>query len=68
MSLSTAFEAHLCFHAVALINREAERKKLNIFRNSMFYTVEGMVVQFVRKAWDALTNSRSFGSLQVLIQ
>lgn len=47
VSVSSAFEAQIYFHALALMSGEVEKKKLKIARNEMSSLLTGMTVQLL---------------------
>lgn len=65
MSMPTALEAQLYFHAVALMCRGVGRNKLNIVQDELINMIAAMTVQYERNAWDALIKSCSLGLLRV---
>lgn len=68
MSVVTALEGLLYFHAAALITGEVTTKKRKIIQNEVKSTPAGIEAQLAQKACHVLTKSRRTGSLWSVVQ
>lgn len=57
MSCTERFLGLFYFHALALLNRQVQEKKMSFLQKGMKRSLTKVAVQFVEKAWDALTKA-----------
>lgn len=67
-SLSTTFEAQIYFNGTFVVCREAGKKKLTTVKNGLNITLGGMMVSFVQKVCDTITNLCSCELMQAIVE
>lgn len=68
MSVSTLIEAQVYFHAMILMSREVNKKKVKIVRNVVDSTLLVMSVQPVKTTWARHKKFCSYGQLWVVME